>query len=86
VSGQLSCAAEGCDRPVVRRPGALGRPPIRVEIDKDDDSEIEHGREWTVRLRRGEQVLVVRSGLGRFSATVFATELSSLVNPRRDRS
>jgi hypothetical protein len=96
VSDKLNCAAEGCDRPVVRRPGARGRPPIycsppcrpsysrppiSIEVDKDDDSDIEQGREWTVRLRRGERVLVVRSGLGRFSASAFASELSGLVNP-----
>ncbi len=94
MSGPLTCAADGCENVVVRRPGQRGRPPIycsptcrpsynrppiSVEVEQTDDVEIEHGRDWTVRLRRGDQVLVVKDGLGRFSASAFAAELSYIL-------
>lgn len=94
MSGPLRCAAEGCENVVVRRLGQRGRPPIycapecrpsyhrppmSVEVEQTDGAGYEHGRDWTVRLRRGDHVLVVRDGLGRFSATAFAAELSSLL-------
>jgi hypothetical protein len=90
----LTCAAEGCDNPVPRRPGQVGRPPIycspacrpsfirpvlAVEIDQPGDEDDEPGRDWEVRLRRGNQVVVVQRGLGRFSAIALAAELRMIV-------
>jgi hypothetical protein len=94
VSGQVVCAADGCENTFSRRPGRQGRPqiycsppcrpsynrpPVMIEVEQDENDDVEHGRDWTVRLRRGERVLVVREALGRFSATVFAAELSAIV-------
>jgi hypothetical protein len=94
MTDKTTCAAKGCENEVVRRPGQRGRPPvycspecrpsysrppIAVQVLQIDDAGYEHGRDWTVRLRRGDRVLVVRDCLGRFSATVFAAELSSLI-------
>lgn len=92
MTGTL-CAATGCDNPVPRRPGQVGRPRIycspgcrvsrarptlAVEVDQLNDDE-ECGRDWVVRLRRGRRVVVVGRGLGRFSATALATELGSVL-------
>jgi hypothetical protein len=95
MSAPVICAAPGCDREVVRYPGRIGRPPIycspscrasylrpplSVEVDQDGAGEDERpGRDWTVRLRRGTDTVVVGRGLGRFSATALATELRSLI-------
>lgn len=93
MSPPVLCAAPDCDNPVVRRPDNIGRPPIycspacrpshtrpaiTVEI-AHDDAEEQPGRDWVVRLRRGPRVIVLRQGLGRFSATAFAAELRSLL-------
>lgn len=92
MTGPL-CAAKGCDNPVPRRPGQVGRPRIycsptcrvsrarpslAVELDQSSDED-ELARDWVVRLRRGRQVVVVGRGLGRFSATALATDLSSVL-------
>lgn len=86
----LPCAAPGCDNPVVRQPGRTGRPPIycspacrpsrtrptlTIEIGPDDRP----GRQWTLRLRRGQHNVVLRQDLGRLSATALATELATLL-------
>lgn len=91
---RLTCARDGCDNPVLRRPGQRGRPQIycspacrpsysrpqlSVEIEREESEDTSHGRDWNVRLRRGEQSLVVQRGIGRFSATAFAAELSAIV-------
>jgi hypothetical protein len=90
MSEPVICAAAGCANPVVRTPGQLGRPPIYcsagcrasrarpgivVEVDQDAGNEDQPGRDWVVRIRRGPHVVVVGRGLGRFSATAFASEL-----------
>lgn len=97
MSAPVLCAAPGCDNPVVRRPGRVGRPPIYcspgcrasrvrpavvVEVDQHTGDDDIHGRDWVVRLRRGPRVVVVQGGLGRFSATALATELRSLLEGR----
>jgi hypothetical protein len=84
------CAAPGCENPVERHPGRVGRPPIYcspacrptlakevlvVEVVQDDVEDREFGREWIVRLRRGMHTVSVRRELGRFSAEAFAREL-----------
>jgi hypothetical protein len=91
------CAAAGCDNPVVRRPGRAGRPPIYcspacrpsrtrptlcVEADPSDTGEVP-GRDWEVRLRRGQRTVVLRRGLGRFSATALANEIQALIAGER---
>jgi hypothetical protein len=88
------CAAPGCANSVVRRPGQTGRPAIycspacrpsyrrpalTVDVDRDPTEDFQPGREWIVRLRRGPHAVILRHGLGRFSATAFAAELRSLL-------
>jgi hypothetical protein len=94
MSAPLPCAAPGCDNPVARRQGPVGRPPIycspacrpsrvrpaiTVEVDQVQSDDERHGRDWVVRLRRGGRVAVVQRGLGRFSATALAAELCSVL-------
>ncbi len=55
---------------------------IRVELDHDDDDADGAGRFWTVTLHRGARCVVVGRDLGRFSATVLAGELRTLLHPR----
>ena len=88
-----TCAADGCDNPVPRRPGKIGRPPIYcspacrpsrarpavyVEAERADDSD-DPSRGWEVRLRRGEHVVVLQRQLGRFSATALAADVLALL-------
>jgi hypothetical protein len=88
------CAAPSCANPVVRRPGQTGRPAIycspacrpsyrrpalTVDVDHDPSEGSQPGRDWVVRLRRGPHAVILRQGLGRFSATALATELRSLL-------
>ncbi|HZU80879.1 MAG TPA: hypothetical protein VE991_13255 [Acidimicrobiales bacterium] len=93
----VTCAAPDCDNPVARRPGRAGRPAIycspacrpswhrtrgiAVEVQLDDNDDRRGGTDWLVQLRRGERVLVIRQGLGRFSATEFADNLRRLLAP-----
>ena len=88
------CAAEGCDNTVVR-PRRPGRPaiycstacrpsyvpaPVAVEVDQQSISDDEQpGRDWVVRLRRGDRVVVVGRELGRFTALAMAAELHTLL-------
>jgi len=92
-----TCAAPGCGKPVHRRPGARGRPPIycspacrpsrqgdptvHVEVDHDGNED-GPSRFWTVSLRRGGRRVVVGRDLGRFSATLLAGDLRTLLHPR----
>ena len=94
MSAERRCAADGCDNVVARRNGP-GRPaiycspecrpsgrasaPISVEVDQLDDDEVQGGRSWVVRLRRGDRSVELGQGLGRFSAVVLATELRQLL-------
>jgi hypothetical protein len=98
MSAPITCAAAGCENPVLRRPGRRGRPPIYcssscrptrtppvlvVDVDQDEKDETEEacsGRDWVVRLRRGQHAVVVARGLGRFSAMALVTELRSLLD------
>jgi hypothetical protein len=89
----ILCAAPGCDNPVARRPGQVGRPAIYcsaqcrpsrrhqalgVEAEPSDASETP-SRAWEVRLRRGGRAVVVQRGLGRFSATALVAEIQALI-------
>lgn len=89
------CAAPGCEHPVPRRTGQAGRPPIycspgcrasriraALVVEADQRPEGEHGRDWEVRIRRGQQAVVVQRGLGRFSATLLTTELRTVLQGR----
>ncbi len=95
MSTDRLCAAHGCDNPVPRRPGRAGRPPIYcspacrpsyvrpalvVEVDQQDAADDDgQGRDWIVRIRRGERFAVAGRALGRFTAMALATELRSLL-------
>lgn len=94
-----TCSAPGCDKAVERTPGRVGRPPIyccpgcrpskrrsrlTIEIDHDATDDAETGRDWVVRLRRGQRAVVLREGLGRFSAATFAAELRALISATID--
>jgi hypothetical protein len=98
MSASLTCAASDCETAFVRRPGARGRPqiyccptcrpsysrpPLAVVLERDEINEQRSARDWQVSLRRGEQCVVVASGLGRFSATALAAELRAVVGGRR---
>lgn len=90
MSAPVICAAPGCENPVERHPGRVGRPPIycspacrptlarealTVEVTQDDTEDRQPGRDWNVRLRRGAHTVLIRWELGRFTAESFATEL-----------
>ncbi|MDQ3781895.1 MAG: hypothetical protein M3349_03035 [Actinomycetota bacterium] len=91
------CAAPGCANPVPRRPGPgrpaiycspdcrtnRRRPQVHVEIDHPDTSPDGRPvqRVWTVRLRRGEHVVVIANDLGWPSANALAGQLHDLLRP-----
>jgi len=94
----VACAAPDCTNPLPRRTGpgrpfrycspacrpSLRRPGILVEVDHPEVSRdgrpVE--RVWTVRLRRGHQVVVIAEDLGWPSATALAGQLDDLLRPR----
>lgn len=94
MSPVITCAAPGCDNPVARHPGRIGRPPIYcspacrpsphparivVELDRiEGDDGVDAGRGWAVRLRRGRRAVTIGTGLGRLSAAALAAELCDL--------
>lgn len=55
------------------------RPRLAVEIDQSHDEEVDNARQWVVRLRRGRRVVVLGTGLGRFSASALATGVASVI-------
>jgi len=59
------------------------RPAIRVEVDHPDTSPDGRPvqRVWTVRLRRGQRVVVIADDLGWPSAKALAGELNDLLRP-----
>ena len=98
MSPERRCAGDGCDHPVPQTPGRRGRPPIycsadcrpsrvsrtvAVEVDHQDGDDVQAGREWTVRLRRGTQTVIVGHDLGRFSATALAIDLRRVLGDGR---
>ena len=76
------CAAPGCDNPVERRPGRVGRPPILLLAGgcavaaaaaarrggRAEQEPDQPGRDWEVRLRHAASDGRARTGLGRFAA------------------
>ena len=93
-----SCAAEGCDRPVIRRPGQRGRPPIYcseecrpsrrgvvrqgVVVEVEPVDDDAGDRSFVVRLRRGTRQVVVVDQVGRISAAVLASQIRAVLAPR----
>ena len=93
----IGCAAPGCTNLVSRRSGPgrpavycspacrmnHRRPPILVEVNHPDVSPDGRGveRVWTVRLRRGQQVVVIADDLGWPSAHALAAQLDDLLRP-----
>ena len=60
---------------------------LAVELDcQRDDGQAGRptGHVWLVRLRRGERVVEVATGLGRPSADYLARQLRELIEPRHD--
>jgi len=55
---------------------------VLVEVDHHEEDDDGAGRLWTVTLRRGARRVVVGRDLGRFSATLLAGELRTLLHPR----
>lgn len=92
----IGCAAPGCANLVSRRPGPgrpavycspgcrrVRRPRILVEVDHPDISPDGRPvqRVWTVRLRRGQHVVVIADDLGWPSANALAGALDDLLRP-----
>jgi len=69
------------------RPAARGRSGVHVVVEVDHeptpDEERPAGRIWLVRLRRGDQAVVIAAELGRPSADHLASQLNSLLATRR---
>ena len=69
------------------RPAARGRSGVHVVVEVDHeptpDEERPAGRIWLVRLRRGDQAVVIAAELGRPSADHLAGQLNSLLATRR---
>jgi hypothetical protein len=97
----LTCAGEGCANPVPRRRGPgrpaiycslqcrprPGRRGIVVEVDHPEISPDGRPvqRVWTVRLRRGQEIVVIADDLGWPSAHALAGALDDLIRPRSRR-
>lgn len=69
------------------RPAGRGRGGVHVVVEVDHqptpDSERPLGRVWVVRLRRGEECVVIAAELGRPSAEHLARQLNMLLSTRR---
>ena len=92
-----ACAAPGCANPVPRRSGpgrpfrycspecrpSPRRTGIVVEVDHPEASPDGRpvARVWSVRLRRGGQVVVIAEDLGWPSANALAGALNDLLGP-----
>ena len=93
----VGCAAPGCTNPVPRRPGPgrpaiycspacrtnRRQPQIQVEIDHPDHSPDGRPvqRVWTVRLRRGQHIVIIANDLGWPTANALAQQLHHLLHP-----
>ena len=53
------------------------------QVTGDGHEQRATGRDWLVRVSRGQRSAVVAHDLGRFSATVLANELRSVLEPAR---
>jgi hypothetical protein len=95
------CNAPGCTNPVTRRTGpgrpaiycspacrtSPRRPGVLVEVDHPDISPDGRPvrRVWSVRLRRGQHVVVIANDLGWPSAQALAGALNDLLHPGSPR-
>jgi hypothetical protein len=91
---QNPIARKGRGRPAVYcspacRPAARGHRPVRVLVEVDHEPTPDDlrpaGRIWLVRLRRGDQRVVIAAELGRPSAEHLAAQLTALLSPRRTK-
>jgi hypothetical protein len=96
----MTCARPDCTNPVppnrTGRPAIYCSPACRpshrpsavtVEVDHPDTSPDGRPPErvWTVRLRRGEHIVVIADGLGWPTATALARQLDDLLTTRPAR-
>lgn len=60
-----------------------GHPTVAVEVAQDDehDDGTQAGRNWVVRLQRGDDSVTIGHDLGRFSAQALAGDLRRLFGP-----
>ena len=93
----IGCVAPDCTNVVPRRPGpgrpaiycslacrpSPRRPAVLVEVDHPDVSPDGRPvrRVWSVRLRRGQHVVVIANDLGWPSAQALAGQLNDLLKP-----
>lgn len=77
----LYCSA-AC-RHLVARKGPLPRLTVEVDHEGGDQDGRPTGQVWLIRLRRGDRVLVVATGLGRPSAEYLARGLRDIIEPSR---
>jgi hypothetical protein len=77
----LYCSA-AC-RHLVARKGPLPRLTVEVDHERDDETGRPTGHVWLVRLRRGDLVVEVATGLGRPSADYLARQLREVIEPQR---
>ena len=77
----LYCSA-ACRHAVARKRAA---PRLTVEVDAEagDMTGRPTGHVWLVRVRRGEHVVEVATGLGRPSAEYLARQLREVIEPQR---
>ncbi len=98
TAAAVVCAAHGCVNPVPRNAGPgrpavycspacrpnHPQPKILVEVDHPETSPdgrpVE--RVWTVRLRRGQDVVVIANDLGWPSAHALVGALGDILRPR----
>jgi hypothetical protein len=71
-----------CRHAVARR-GPVLRLLVEVDHDRDETAGRPTGHVWVVRLRRGERLVEVASGLGRPSAEYLARRLRDLIESSR---
>lgn len=77
----LYCSA-AC-RHAVARKGPAPRLSVEVDAEAGDITGRPTGHVWLVRLRRGERVVEVATGLGRPSAEYLARQLREVIEPQR---
>ena len=77
----LYCSA-AC-RHAVARKGPAPRLVVEVDAEACDITGRPRGHVWLVRVRRGDRVVEVATGLGRPSAEHLARQLREVIEPQR---
>jgi hypothetical protein len=74
-----------CRAAAYRRARQDPHAPLTVEIDHRSTNAQARpaGRVWLVRLRRGDQAVIVAAGLSRPSADALAHQINQLLHPAR---